>query len=175
MVDAVEHIGLHRGVVYHVLKDDSFAYLQLVVEAPISHVVSTEARISSQTIGIGALSAHFRTPDGWLVGHFQAIGHVAREADVQDGGAYAAVLHNVHHFGCKHPGLPGEGRARLKDDAQVGITPVQALQQADEVFYILILAGHQMAAAQVQPFQLGEPSGELGYQMRQSMLQGIGG
>ena len=40
MPDAVEHGGLHGGVVEHVLEDDVLADLQFVVELPITHEVA---------------------------------------------------------------------------------------------------------------------------------------
>lgn len=40
MSDAIKHVGLDRGVVDHVLKDDILADLQLVVKLPAAHEIA---------------------------------------------------------------------------------------------------------------------------------------
>ena len=86
----------------------------------------------------------------------------------------ASVLHDVHHFGGQGTGLPGKGGARLQDDAQVGIARLQSAEQADEMLYVIVLAGHQVAAAQVKPLELGEPRRELLLDMCQAAFQFVG-
>lgn len=107
MMDSVEHIRLHHGVMYHVFKDDSLTDLQFVAEAPQPHIIAAQAGVAAQPVNVHTAVTHFGTPDGRLVGHFQAIGHVTGEADIQDCGTDAAVFHNVHNFGSQHSRLPG--------------------------------------------------------------------
>ena len=45
---------------------------------------------------------------------------------------------------------------------------------ADKVLHVIVLAGHQMSAAQVEPLQLREPAGELFLKMHQRTLQLVG-
>ena len=127
MMDTVEHIGLDHGVMYHIFEDDSFAYLQFVVEAPKPHVVAAQAGIAAKTVDVRAVVTHPGATNGGLVGHFQAVGHVAGEADVENGGADAAVFYNIYDFGRQYAGLPGEGGTGFEDDAQMRIARFQSL------------------------------------------------
>ena len=76
---------------YHVLKDDSLPYLQLMVETPQSHIVAAQAGVSSKAIDVRARIAHLRSTHCRLIGHLQTIRHVARKANVENGGTNAAV------------------------------------------------------------------------------------
>lgn len=111
MLNAVEGTRLHCGIVNHVLEDDGFPHLEFVVETPEAHEVATETRIAAKAVG-ARLSAHLtiafcivsvhldclRTAHLWPVRHFEAVRHVTGETYVEDGGANAMVLHDVHHF-----------------------------------------------------------------------------
>ena len=59
-----------------------------------------------------------------IVRHLQAVGHVAGEADVEYGCAYAFVLYDVHHVADQRSCLPGEGAAGLEYDVQPGVALV---------------------------------------------------
>ena len=50
MTNAIEHGGLHRRVVNHVLKNERLPYLQFVVETPKAHEVARETRIATDTV-----------------------------------------------------------------------------------------------------------------------------
>ena len=80
----------------------------------------------------------FRASHGGMVGHFQAVGHVAGETYVEDGRLDAVVLHDIYYLRDERPRLPSKGTAGLKDDAQVRIALVQSLEQADEVLDVVV-------------------------------------
>ena len=48
VVDTVEHVGLHRGIVYHIFKDDGIANRERCGETPIAHEVAREAGVAAQ-------------------------------------------------------------------------------------------------------------------------------
>lgn len=50
MGDAIEHICLDRGIMYHILEDDVFAYLQLMVKFPKAHKVTAQTGIATQSV-----------------------------------------------------------------------------------------------------------------------------
>ena len=50
--DTVEGIRLHRRVVYHILEYHLLAHLQFVVEAPITHEVTTQTAVATQAINL---------------------------------------------------------------------------------------------------------------------------
>ena len=62
-----------------------------------------------------------------IVRHFQTVGHVAGEADIENSGLDAFVLDNIDHMAHQRSCLPGEGAAWLEDDLQPGIALVQSL------------------------------------------------
>ena len=101
-MDSVEHIRLHHGVMYHVFKDDSLTDLQFVVKAPQPHIIAAQAGFAAQA-GRRIPPSPISAPVGRLVGHFQTIGHVAGEADIQDCGTGCRGFHNIHNFGSQHP------------------------------------------------------------------------
>ena len=47
MRDAVEHIGLHGGIVQHIFKNDALAHLQFMIELPEAHVVAAETTVTT--------------------------------------------------------------------------------------------------------------------------------
>ena len=67
MMDSVEHIRLHHGVMYHVFKDDSLTDLQFVVEAPQPHIIAAQAGVAAQPVDVRTAVTHFGAPDGRLV------------------------------------------------------------------------------------------------------------
>ena len=147
MVNSIEHIRLYSGVMYHVLKDDSLPYLQLMVETPQSHIVAAQAGVSSKAIDVRARIAHLRSTHCRLIGHLQTIRHVARKANVENGGTNAAVFQDVHYIRAQHTGLSSKSGTGLKNDLKMWIAPLQALQQTDKMLYIIILTRHQMPAS----------------------------
>ena len=128
MVNSIEHIRLYSGVMYHVFKDDSLPYLQFMVKTPQSHIVAAQAGVSSKAIDVRARIAHFRSTHRRLVGHLQAIRHMARKANIEDGGTNAAVFHDIHYFRAQHTGLPGESRTWFKNDLKMRIAFLKTLQ-----------------------------------------------
>ena len=122
MVDAVEHICFYHRIMYHIFKNDTFADLQFMIETPGTHIVSAQAGITSEPIDKRSLLSHHRPANGRLIRHFQTVGHVTGKADVKNGGTDTTALDNIYHLGSQYPGLPGESRTGLKDDAQMRIT-----------------------------------------------------
>ena len=66
-------------------------------------------------------------PDIGVVRHFETVGHVAGEADVQDGRLDAVVLYDVHHMAHQGSCLPSEGAAGFQDDFEPRVAVVQPL------------------------------------------------
>ncbi len=179
---AVEHAGLHRRVVDHVLENHVVARMQLAVERPCAHVVAAQAAVAAQTVemlplaGLRARLAdvgrqRLGTPHGGLVGHLQTIGHVACEADVEYGGAYAPILHHVHHLREQRTRLPGECRPGFEDQPQMRVTFVQTVEQTYQKPDVVPLAGHEVAAAQIEPLYLPEPRCETRFEMFERMRE----
>ena len=178
MMDAVEGGGLDGGVVNHVLEDDFVANGEGLGELPIAHEVAREAGVAAEAIAMDSgqwtmdnvfCATHLR-----IIGHFEAVGHVAGEADVEDGGFDAVVLHDINYGGHEGACLPGEGTAGFEDHAEVWPAGVEVLQGADEELDVITLARHEMSTAEVDPLELGEPGGELINNMYERAREGIG-
>ena len=70
MADAVEHVGLDRCVVVHVLEGEAVTSLELILKTPVSHIVATQARVATYAIsGTRMINVRQRLCDDWLVGH----------------------------------------------------------------------------------------------------------
>ena len=164
---AVEHGGLYRRVVYHILKGYDVTDVEWGVETPCSHEVTRQAAVAAyavckrqSSLFHGALhrSAHFR-----LVGHFQTVGHVAGETRIDYGGLYALVLHNVLHSCHQHASLPCKGTARFEYNVQVGIPVVYTIQYIHKQTGVITVSCHKVTAAEINPFQLVKPPPELAF------------
>ena len=113
MMDAIEHIGLDRCVVNHILEDKLFTNPQWMIKGPVAHEVATEAAVTSDSVGIWQLPRVRRfvcdsTTDLRMIWHLEAIRHMAGEADVDNGRLDAFVLHDVHNVGHEESRLPCE-------------------------------------------------------------------
>ena len=104
------------------------------------------------------------------IGHLQAVGHVAGEAHIEDGSTDALVFHDVHHVAHQRTCLPGKGATRFEDNLQPGVALVQSLKYADEQFYVVVLARHQVSSTKVKPFQLWEPFSKVFLDVHQRTL-----
>lgn len=182
--NTVEHRGLYCCIMYHVLENYLLPHLKWLGEAPTAHVIAAQTTVSTQTINVPNIRTRGRScfegkafgpAHFWLVGHLQTVGHVAGERDIENGGLNAVVLDDIDDLRHKRPCLPGEGAARLEDDMQVGIATMQALQDMNKVFNVIVLARHQMSATKIKPFELWEPLAELRFKVLQCMLQSRGG
>ena len=52
MRNAVEHRGFDGGVVNHILENDGFANLQLVVESPVAQKVAAQATVAAEAVRV---------------------------------------------------------------------------------------------------------------------------
>ena len=109
-----------------------------------------------------------------IIGHLQTVGHVAGEADVEDGGADALVLYDVDHAADQRSCLPGKGAAWFEDNLQVGIALMETLHETHQSLDVVVLARHQMSTAEVNPLYLWEPLRELLLYMLQRTLKDVG-
>ena len=189
MGDTVKRVGLNGGVVNHIFEDNFFAHLQLMVERPIAHPVARETAVAAEAVkpppcplqmegGLlrrANLVLHVlgATHLG-IIGHLQTVGHVAGEADVEDGGADALVLYDVNHAADQRTGLPGKGAAWFEDNLQVGIALMETLHETHQSLDVVVLARHQMATAEVNPLYLREPLRKLLLNMLQRALKDVG-
>ncbi len=173
----VEEGGLHHRVMDHVVEDDAVADFQGLGEGEVAHAdeVAGQAGAAAQAIDVLAALVGFGGPeDRRFVGHFQAVGHVAGEGDVEHRDLDALVLHDVLHGGGEHAGLPAHGLARLEDYLlQVRVAAAEVLQQPDEVRDVVVGAGDVVPAAHVEPFTLLDEVGELFLRGLQTAFEGI--
>ena len=170
MRHAVEHRCLNRRIVEHVFKDDVLSHFQLMVERPATHEVATEAGVAAQTINISlsftVVLIHDSCPtDVRMIGHLQAVGHMASETYVEDSCLNAMVLHNILHLTHQRSRLPSEGTSRLQDHMKPRIALVEAFQCLHQQVTVVVLSSHQMTATKIDPFQLTEPTGEFLFDM----------
>ena len=112
-----------------------------------------------------------RPPHGRMVGHLEAVRHVARKAHVENGRANALVLHDVHHL--RHQGacLPGKGRARFENNAEMRIARMKSAQRTDKALHIVILSRHQVATTEVKPRHFGQQMTKLLLDVYQRMFE----
>ena len=173
---AVEHGGFDGGVVYHVFEDDALAHGELVVEVPVAHVVAAQARVAAHAVGVqaGGRSGD-GAADGGLVGHLETVGHVAGKGYVEYGGAYAVVLDDVDHGRYQRARLPAECAAGLEYDLEVGVALLEVAQESYQVVGVVALAGHQVAAAHVEPFDLRQQVAESLFDPHEGLLEVVGG
>jgi hypothetical protein len=47
VLDAIEHVGLDRSVMNHILKNEFLPNLQFMVETPITHKIAGEATVAA--------------------------------------------------------------------------------------------------------------------------------
>ena len=109
-----------------------------------------------------------------MIGHLQAVGHVAGERDVEDGGADAVVLDDIYDGGDEGARLPGKGAAGLENHTEMGPAGMEVAQGLDEEVGVVVRTGHEVTAAEVDPLQTGEPGGELIYNMYERAREGLG-
>ena len=95
------------------------------------------------------------------------------ETDIEDSRTYAFILNDIDDMRHQRSRLPGKGAAWFQNNLQPGVALVEALHQTDEPFYVVVLTRHQMSAAEIDPFELGEPFGELLLDMGQRPLKHI--
>ena len=120
MLYAVEHVGLHRSIMVHILKSESVAGLQCTLKAPVAYEVATETGIAAKAINM-AMRRIIRQSfgDSRLIGHFQAVRHMACKRGIDNGRLHALILHDIHHFGHQVAGAPREGAPRLQNHMQM--------------------------------------------------------
>ena len=112
--------------------------------------------------------SHFRE-----IRHFQTVGHVAGKADIEDSGADALVLYDVHYATDQWTCLPGKGTTGFEDDFQPRIALVETLHEAHQSLNVVVLSRHQVTTTEVYPLQLWEPLRKLLFDMLQRTLKDI--
>ena len=112
-------------------------------ELPRPEVIARKTTIASESVYVFSFRVglyYLCPPYLWHVWHFQTIGHVASETDIEYGGAYVVVGHYVDHLGQQFPCLPSEGATRFKDDAEVRISFLEVCESRDEQRYVVSLS-----------------------------------
>ena len=183
MMNAVEHVGLDGGVVNHVLKDDVVAYFKRAFKAPIAHVVAAQTTVAAEAVHTGCGFESFfpcifeglGSSYCGMVGHFEAVGHVAGEAHVEYGGLNTVVFHDVNNFCLERTCLPSEGGPGFEYELKVGILGLEGYERTYEVLHVVVLSRHEMSAAKVEPFEAGQPSAEFFFDVGQRVFQCVGG
>ena len=168
--------------------------LQFVVEPPSAHIVATETTVATQSIETspipfqrgGIFHIVFTTknrnrflpsfggieggPDCGLIGHFEAVGHVAGERHIEYGGTDAVVFYDIDDAGHQRACLPSKGRTRFENNLQIGIAATKVLYQRYEQVDVVALACHQMTASEIEPLELWQPLAELLFHVAQAFL-----
>src|SRR5574344_1155036 len=177
MSDTIKHVCLDCCVMNHILKNQLFSYFERMVKAPRTQKISRKATIASKTVSIffsGTLhlhrlcSSHFR-----LIWHLKTVGHVASETDIKNCCFDILVLNDVHNLCHQHSGLPCKGTAWFEDDFEPRIPLMEFLEHRDEQFDVIVIACHEVTSAEVYPFKLGKPLGELVLNMDKCALEHI--
>ena len=101
---------------------------------------------------------------------------MAGERHVEHRRTHAAVLNDVLHGRNQVTRPPSEGAAGLQDQAQVRIFRLELLQNADQLVAIVILVGHKVSAAHIEPFDPVEETTETLFDgiERQAQMFGAG-
>ena len=134
MGDAIERMRLDRCIVNHILEENIFTHLQLVVETPRAQEIAAQATVATQTIDVttsfgivnhtmsgccivsGRQRQRLSTTHSRLIGHLKAVGHMTGERDVENGRTDAMILDHIDHLAQQWSGLPSKGTARFEDD-----------------------------------------------------------
>ena len=147
MGDAIEGVGLHGGIVDHILEDHLLAYCQLMIETPVAHEISTQTTVATEAVNKSALVVVLMNGTSHLgeIWHLQAIGHVAREADIKNGRQDTLILYHINHMRHQRSRLPGKGTTRLKDDLQPRVTAMEVLHHQDQQLLL-----HQLEVSNYQ-------------------------
>lgn len=170
--DAIEHGGFDGGVVVHVFEREYLAGFERCVEVPWSHVVTAEARVTSESVREFAVWVCLRN-DG-LVRHFESVGHMACEADVDDSSFDALVIDNVDDLGYKVAGAPCPSGTGFENDVEVRVSVFEVLNCFDKSIDVVVLSGHEVSAAHVYPFEEWEVFSELRFESFEDFCE-IGG
>lgn len=174
MAHPIEGGGLDSGIVDHILEDDLIADGKGTRKTPRTHEVAREAGVATQSIKtlsplprkgestltiLGGLRVNnvLSSTDLWIIWHLEAIGHVAGEGNIEDGGADAMVLNNIYDGGNKGTRLPCEGRTRFKDHLKMRVAGMEVTEGLHEEFHVIVLACHEMTATEIDPLELREP------------------
>ena len=141
MRNAIKSICLNGRIMQHIFKNHFFAYFQFMVEFPISHKITTQTTVSSQTVNVISfrLLHHIFHFDGFgiaysrMIWHLQTIRHVASKADIQNGGFVTMVFHHIHNLRNERSRLPSEGTTRFHDDMKMRIAQMKLLYYINKV------------------------------------------
>ena len=174
MRHAVEHRGLDHRIVNHILEHDAIADPQVAVEDPIPVVIPGQTTVAAHT---PTLLSRFRIAgpqDRRFIGHLQAVGHVAGERHVEHRRTHAAVLNDVLHGRNQVTRPPSEGAAGLQDDAEPGIAGVETAEQGHQRIDVVVGTGHEVAAAKIDPLDLGKPFGKMVFYMYERAREDVG-
>ena len=95
--------------------------MQRLVERPVAHKITAQTATSADTVHRFARNGVRRMANGRFIGHFETVGHVARERRVDNGRFDVVVFDEVDDCCPQKSRLPEEGAARLHDDLQVRI------------------------------------------------------
>ena len=168
MLYAVEHRGLHRSVVVHVLEGEAVALGKASRKIPRSAEVAAEAGVAPKAVGDTFGSAF---GDKRLVRHFERVGHMACKRRVDYCRDHSIMLHCVDNRCDKVAGAPCKGASRFENHVEIGMTLAEIAQQPDEVVGVVALACHEMSAAHVHPFQFRQEPAELLFKGRERLFE----
>ena len=75
------------------------------------------------------------------------------ERHIENSRLDTAVFDDVQHGGDKNTSVPGDSAAGFEDDMEMGPALAETLQDFNEVRHVVVFAGHQVAATEVDPFE----------------------
>lgn len=127
--DAIKHIRLDGCIVKHVFKNDFIAHLQRFRETPITHEIAGQTTVTTKTVGVGGIGhiGDFRSCHSGVIWHFETVGHVASETDIEDSGSDTFVFHDIHDMCIQVARLPSEGASWFQDDVQPRVSAMEPL------------------------------------------------
>ena len=109
----------------------------------------------------------------WVVWHFQTVGHVTSEADIENSSTNTLILYNIYYTTYQWTRLPSKGTTWFEDNLQMRIALMEILHETNQSLYVVVLTGDQMTTTKVNPLQLWEPLRELLFDMLQRTLKNI--
>lgn len=173
---SVEGSCFHHGVVNHILEDDLLANFQRFVESIFFHKIAAQATDSAEAIAVlfcGRVGIGIA--DTWSVGHFERVGHVGGEGDVEVGRFYPFIINDIEYSSNQNTGIPGECAAGFEYHLQVRVAFSECLNHTDEVVGVVSFPGHQVPSAEVYPFEFGEKGCELFFEVSECVFEVLAG
>ena len=148
------------------------AGLERVREGVIADDIAGEAGAAAEAVVVRESALGASAADVRGVGHFEAIGHVAGDTDVEDAEVHG-IVDGVDDAADEDAGADGDGFAGFEVDGEV-VAFADAFDETDEEVGVVAGFGDMVAAAHVEPFDLVEEVAEFGFDGVEGGGEGVG-